>query len=78
MKGKIIAKKKIFISGMHCQHCVDSVTDSLNQIDGVSAKVDLAKGWAEVSLDRQVKENILIAAVEKEGFSVNSIQNEII
>ena len=63
---------------MHCQHCVDSVTDSLNQIDGVSAKVDLAKGWAEVSLDCQVKENILIAAVEKEGFSVNSIQNEII
>ena len=28
---------------MHCEHCVQSVTDSLNQIDGVSAKVDLAK-----------------------------------
>lgn len=78
LEGKVIAKKKIFISGMHCQHCVDSVTDSLNQIEGVLAKVDLLKECAEVSLDRQVKENILIAAVEKEGFSVNSIQNEII
>lgn len=78
LSGPIIAKKTMIISGMHCEHCVQSVTDSLNQIDGVSAKVDLAKGWAEVSLDCQVKENILIAAVEKEGFSVNSIQNEII
>ena len=77
LKGKIIAKKKIFISGMHCQHCVDSVTDSLNQIDGVSAKVDLAKGWAEVSLDREVEDDVLIAAVEKEGFSVDSVQNQI-
>ena len=77
LKGKIIAKKKIFISGMHCQHCVDSVTDSLNQIDGVSAKVDLAKGWAEVSLDREVEDDILTAAVEKDGFSVDSVQNQI-
>ena len=62
---------------MHCQHCVDSVTDSLNQIDGVSAKVDLAKGWAEVSLDREVQDDILTAAVKKEGVSVDSIQNQI-
>lgn len=27
--------------------------------------------------EKEVKENILIAAVEKEGFSVDSIQNEI-
>lgn len=65
------------ISGMHCEHCVQSVTDSLNQIDGVSAKVDLAKGWAEVSLDREVEDDVLIAAVEKEGFSVDSVQNQI-
>lgn len=53
------------------------MTDSLNQIDGVSAKVDLAKGWAEVSLDREVEDDVLIAAVEKEGFSVDSVQNQI-
>lgn len=65
------------ISGMHCGHCVQSVTDSLNQIDGVSAKVDLAKGWAEVSLDRKVEDDVLTAAVEKEGFSVDSVQNQV-
>ena len=61
LSGPIIAKKTIVISGMHCEHCVQSVTDSLNQIDGVSAKVDLAKGWAEVSLDREVEDDVLIA-----------------
>ena len=54
---------------MHCAHCVQSVTDSLNRIDGVSAKVDLNKNCAEISLDREVGDDLLIAAVEKEGFS---------
>ncbi|MFR6279690.1 MAG: heavy-metal-associated domain-containing protein [Lacrimispora saccharolytica] len=60
---------------MHCGHCVQSVTDSLNQIDGVSARVDLSKGCAEISLDREVGEDILTAAVERAGFSVESIQS---
>ena len=77
LSGPIIAKKTMVISGMHCGHCVQSVTDSLNQIDGVSAKVDLAKGWAEVSLDRKVEDDVLTAAVEKEGFSVDSVQNQV-
>ena len=61
--------------GMHCAHCVQSVTDSLNRIDGVSARVDLNKSCAEIFLDREVGEDILISAVEKEGFSVESIQS---
>lgn len=77
LSGPVIAKKTMVISGMHCEHCVQSVTDSLNQIDGVSAKVDLEKRRAEISLDREVAEDILIAAVEKEGFFVDSVQNQI-
>ena len=75
LTGAVIAKKTIIISGMHCAHCVQSVTDSLNRIDGVSARVDLNKSCAEIFLDREVGEDILISAVEKEGFSVESIQS---
>lgn len=75
LEGPVIAKKKLLISGMRCQHCVQTVTDSLNQIEGVSARVDASKGCAEVSLDREVEDDILITAVEKEGFSVASINN---
>ena len=77
LPGPIIARKTMVISGMHCEHCVQSVTDSLNQIDGVSARADLAKGLAEVSLDREIEDEVLTAAVEKEGFSVDSVQNQI-
>ena len=41
------------------------MTDSLNRIDGVSARVDLNKSCAEIFLDREVGEDILISAVEK-------------
>ena len=75
LTGAVIAKKTIIISGMHCAHCVQSVTDSLNRIDGVSARVDLNKSCAEIFLDREVGEDILISAVEKEGLSVESIQS---
>ena len=76
LTGPVIAKKTIFISGMHCAHCVQSMTDGLNRIDGVSAKVDLNKNCAEISLDREVGDDLLIAVVEKEGFSVDSIRNK--
>ena len=70
LTGAVIAKKTIIISGMHCAHCVQSVTDSLNRIERqVSARVDLISR-AEIFLDREVGEDILISAVEKEGFLV--------
>ena len=76
LTGPVIAKKTMFITGMHCEHCVQSVTDSLNRIDGVSARVDLNKSCAEISLDREIGEDILICAVvKKQGFLVESIQS---
>ena len=75
LEGPIIERKTIVISGMHCEHCVQSVTDSLNQIDGVSARVNLSKNCAEIFLDREIGEDVLIDAVEKAGFSVKSIRS---
>ncbi len=73
LSGAVIAKKTIDISGMNCAHCAQSVTDGLNQIEGVSARVDLSKGCAVVSFDREIDEDVLIRAVEKKGFAVKSI-----
>ena len=70
LTGPVIAKKTMFITGMHCEHCVQSVTDSLNRIDGVSARVDINKSCAEISLDREIGKDTLICAVEKAGFLV--------
>ncbi len=41
LDGPVIGKKTLSIEGMHCAHCAGNVTKMLNQIDGVSARVDL-------------------------------------
>ena len=74
LSGPVIGKKTLSISGMHCAGCAQSVTNSLNGIDGVSARVDLDKGRAVVSMDRRIEDAVLIRAVEKEGFRVESIR----
>ena len=47
-----MAKTKLKISGMSCEHCVKTVTDTLTELPGVRrAKVNLRKGEAVVHFD---------------------------
>lgn len=73
LDGPVVGRRTIKISGMHCQNCVNSVTNALNAIDGVTAKVNLNQNCAEVSYDRTIDEIELRRAVEKAGFEVVSI-----
>lgn len=72
--GPVIGRKTLEISGIHCDHCVWSVTRELNKIEGASAKVSLKGQKAVVSFDREIDETELIGAVEAAGFQVVSIQ----
>ena len=57
------------IAGMTCDHCVATVQKALESVPGVeSARVDLAKGRAEVVGD--ANESDLSAAVEAAGYHV--------
>ena len=76
LHGPVIGRRTIRISGMHCQNCVNSVTNVLNAIEGVSVKVKLKDNSAEVSYDRPVDVADLKQAVEKAGFKVVSISQE--
>ena len=62
--------KTITISGMHCEHCVKRVEKALAGL-GCKAKIDLAKGIAEVDTD--IDNSELKNAVEDLGFDVVSI-----
>ena len=73
LDGPVVGRCTIRISGMHCRNCANSVTNALNAIDGVSAKVSLKDNMAEVSFDRTVDDADLKQAVEKAGFEVVSI-----
>ena len=60
LDGPVLGTRTIRIEGMHCQHCVDSVTNALNEI-------------ATVSYDRSISDGDLREAVKKAGFTCLSI-----
>ena len=51
----------------------NAVTNALNEIDGVVAKVTLKSNSAEVSYDREINEADLKNAVKKAGYEVTGI-----
>lgn len=74
LEGKKLGEKIVSVSGMHCDHCVASVTKAINEIEGASAKVSLKNGRAVVSYDREVPDEMLKQAVEAAGFQVVGIR----
>ena len=65
-----MAKTKLEIDGMSCQHCVKTVTDALTALEGVQrVKVNLRKGEAVVHYDASYITNTnLVAAITGVGF----------
>lgn len=68
-------KKKIFIDGMSCQHCVNRITRALEEIPGVkSAKVDLDEKLAVVELDYDVDNDTFKTVIYDAGYDVTHIE----
>ena len=59
------------VSGMHCQHCVNSVTEEVTAVSGVTdVKVDLDSGQLIVTSDAEIAFESIEAAVDEAGYSV--------
>lgn len=57
------------VTGMTCTHCVASVTEELEELDGVSGvDVDLASGAVTVTSERALDPGAVRAAVEEAGY----------
>ncbi len=70
-------KKILTVEGMQCEHCMASVENALTALDGViSAKVDLKKKTAAVSLAGDVSDDVLVKAVTDAGFQVKDISEK--
>jgi len=56
---------------MTCAHCVQSVTEEVSEVPGVTAvDVDLATGRLTVSSERPVDDGAVRAAVAEAGYEV--------
>lgn len=72
----VVEKKVVSVSGMHCENCQNHLTELLNELDGVSAKVSLKKQNAVVLAIRPVSDEELEETVRRAGYHVESIQSE--
>lgn len=70
----VIQKKRLHISGMHCENCQIRVENGLNRLDGVLCRVNLRRGTAEISMTKEVPDSLLTATVERLGYQVTSIE----
>lgn len=65
---------KLVVSGMTCGHCVSSVTEELNEVDGVTnVRVDLHEGGESevfVSSNGPLDIDAAQAAVVEAGYTV--------
>jgi len=59
------------VSGMHCAHCVSSVTEEVSAVSGVTdVKVDLDSGQLIVTSDIDIPFESIETAVDEAGYSV--------
>lgn len=70
----VIAKKTFIVEGMMCENCQYRVERSINAIPGVASKVSWKKKEAVVSLEQDVADDVIKAAIEKEGYQVVEIR----
>ena len=65
--------KKIIIEGMSCPHCSARVEKILNEISGVSAKVNLEEKTAYVELTENIPDEVLKSVIDDAGYRVVEI-----
>jgi len=69
-------KKKIMISGMSCNHCVDHVKEALLEMPGVTqVEVNLDNKYAIIDFKYEVKNENINQVIDEAGYDVVNIEN---
>lgn len=64
---------RLTVSGMHCGGCVKSVTNVLEELDGVTQVAVSLDGYADIQYDEnKVSVAQLIEAIEDAGFDART------
>ncbi len=74
--GKPVSHVTMRVSAMHCKNCRNRVEQVLDNFSGVSARVDLKTGSADLLCYEKPDEQQLRSAVEQAGYTVVSYQEE--
>jgi copper chaperone len=59
------------VSGMTCDHCVNSVTEEVSEVPGVTnVQVDLEKAELKFDSESEIAFEVIEAAVKEAGYEV--------
>ena len=61
--------KTFRVDGMHCEHCKGRVEEVINDVKGIAGRVNLKKNELTVSYAEDVADEIIIAKIERAGYS---------
>ena len=70
-KPKVKTETVTYVVNMHCQNCVDKLTDNLSFLKGVEdCKISLAEKTITIKFDpSKVKEQTFVDAIKKLGYT---------
>lgn len=72
---KNVTSTKVFlVEGMHCPKCSNRVMETVNDIAGVSASVELETGRVTVSYAQAVSDQLIVDRIQRLGFTVTDIR----
>ena len=71
---QVVKERTVIIEGMTCEHCKARVESRLNALDGVSARVNLKRKTAVVSMEKEVEDEEIKKAIENAGYEVIEIR----
>ncbi|MGN0325233.1 MAG: heavy-metal-associated domain-containing protein [Lachnospiraceae bacterium] len=71
---QVVKQRTVVIEGMTCRHCKDRVESRLNSLAGVSAKVNLKRKTAVVSMEEDFEDEVIRKAIENAGYEVIEIR----
>lgn len=70
----VIATKVFTVEGMHCEKCSNRVMEVVNDIPGLSGKVDPEGGTVTVSYAQEVPDDLIKARIQRAGYTVTEIR----
>lgn len=66
-------RRQLSIEGMHCENCKNAVEKAINSLDGAAARVNLKENRADVVMEKELADEVLIRAVEEAGYHVTAV-----
>ena len=67
-------KKIISIEGMSCGHCVNHVTEALNEVGAKDVQVNLDRKLATAKISEDITDDAIKLAIEDAGYDVVGIE----